>query len=130
MTATPTAVELARVAAAAAADKKATDLVAFDVSDVLFITDVFLICSGGNPRQVAAIVDEVERQVKQAGGESPRIEGAGESRWVLVDFGDLVVHVQLEDERVVYDLERLWHDRPLVDLALDQPGRGAESTAG
>ena len=129
MTATPTAVELARVAAAAAVDKKATDLVAFDVSDVLFITNVFLICSGSNPRQVAAIVDEVERRVKQAGGESPRIEGAGESRWVLVDFGDLVVHVQLEDERVVYDLERLWHDRPLVDLALDQPGPGEESTA-
>ena len=124
MTATPTAVELARVAAAAAADKKATDLVAFDVSDVLYIADIFLICSGSNPRQVAAIVDEIEQRVKAAGGESPRIEGATESRWVLVDFGDLVVHVQLADERVVYDLERLWRDRPVVGLEPD-----AESTA-
>lgn len=124
MTATPTAVELARVAAAAAADKKATDLVAFDVSDVLYIADIFLICSGNNPRQVAAIVDEIEQRVKAAGGESPRIEGATESRWVLVDFGDLVVHVQLADERVVYDLERLWRDRPVVELEPD-----AESTA-
>ncbi|MFN8125582.1 MAG: ribosome silencing factor [Candidatus Nanopelagicales bacterium] len=104
------------MAAAAAADKKATDIVAFDVSDVLYITDVFLICSGSNSRQVAAIVDEVETRVKQAGAPAAHKEGEHEGRWVLIDFGDLVVHVQLEEERVNYGLERLWHDRPQVAL--------------
>lgn len=116
MTATTDAAEWARIAAAAAADKKAGDIVAFDVSDVLFITDVFLICSGSNPRQVAAIVDEIEVRVKQAGAPSAHKEGADEGRWVLIDFGDLVVHVQLEEERVTYGLERLWHDRPQIAL--------------
>ncbi len=119
MTASTSAADWARTAAAAAADKKASDIVAFDVSEVLFITDVFLICSGSNPRQVAAIVDAVEAAVKQAGARSSRKEGAAESRWVLIDFGDLVVHVQLEEERAVYGLERLWHDRPQLDLAED-----------
>lgn len=119
MTASTSAADWARIAAAAAADKKASDIVAFDVSEVLFITDVFLICSGSNPRQVAAIVDAVEAAVKQAGAPSSRKEGAAEGRWVLIDFGDLVVHVQLEEERAVYGLERLWHDRPQLDLAED-----------
>ncbi len=117
MTATATATEWARIAAAAAHDKKATDVVAFDVSDVLYITDIFLICSGSNPRQVAAIVDEVEGRVKQAGAVSSRKEGGTEGRWVLIDFVDLVVHVQLDEERAAYGLERLWHDRPQIDLS-------------
>ena len=117
MTATATATEWARIAAAAAYDKKATDVVGFDVSDVLYITDIFLICSGSNPRQVAAIVDEIEARVKKAGAASSRKEGGGEGRWVLIDFVDLVVHVQLDEERAAYGLERLWHDRPQVDLS-------------
>lgn len=116
MTASADAVSWARVAAGAAHDKLATDVVAFDVSDVLFITDVFLICSGGNPRQVAAIVDEIETRVKRAGAATARKEGEREGRWVLIDFVELVVHVQLAEERVVYDLERLWHDCPTIDL--------------
>lgn len=117
MTASAEAVEWARVAASAAYDKKATDVVAFDVSDVLFITDIFVICSGSNPRQVGAIVDEIETRVKQAGAPSVRTEGQREGRWVLLDFVDLVVHVQLDDERLTYGLERLWHDRPQLDLS-------------
>ncbi len=128
MTASATAVEWARAAAAAAADKKAADIVAFDVSDVLFIADVFLICSGANLRQVAAIVDEIEVRTKQAGAPPPRKEGRQGARWVLVDFGDLVVHVQLEEERATYGLERLWHDRPTIDLAEALPP--AESSTG
>lgn len=125
MTASATAVEWARAAAAAAYDKKATDVVGFDVSDVLYITDIFLICSGSNPRQVAAIVDEIETRVKQAGAVSSRKEGTAESRWVLIDFVDLVVHVQLDEERSAYGLERLWHDRPQIDVS----DLASESTA-
>lgn len=125
MTASDDAIRWARIAAAAAFDKKATDVVAFDVSDVLYITDIFLICSAGNPRQVAAIVDEIETKVKQAGAPAARKEGTTENRWVLVDFGDLVIHVQLDEERVVYGLERLWHDRPQIDVS----DLAAESTA-
>lgn len=120
MTASHDAITWARVAAEAAADKLATDIVAFDVSDVLVITDVFLICSGNNPRQVAAIVDEIATRVKVAGAPRCRIEGQQQARWVLLDFVDLVVHVQLVEERVVYDLERLWHDCPKLDLQLVQ----------
>lgn len=116
VTATAEATEWARVAAAAAHDKLGADVVAFDVSDVLFITDIFLICSAANPRQVRAIVDELELRVKRAGAPEARMEGERESRWVLIDFGALVVHVQLAEERVVYDLERLWHDCPQLDL--------------
>jgi ribosome-associated protein len=116
VTATAEATAWARAAAAAASDKLAADVVAFDVSDVLYITDIFLICSGANARQVAAIVDEVEMRVKHAGAPEARMEGEREARWVLIDFGQLVVHVQLAEERVVYDLERLWHDCPQVDL--------------
>lgn len=117
MTSGATAVSWARVAAAAAADKKATDVVAVDVSEVLVITDVFLVCSASNARQVAAVVDEIELRLKRVGAPVPRREGQRECRWVLLDFIDLVVHVQLEEERLVYGLERLWRDCPRVDLA-------------
>lgn len=111
------ALEWARVAAAAAADKKAADIVAFDVSEVLVITDVFLLCTATNPRQVAAVVDEVERRVKLAGATTARREGDRDGGWVLLDFIDLVVHIQLPEARVLYDLERLWRDQPRVDLS-------------
>ena len=116
MSAAQNAVQWAEVAAAAAADKKATDIVAFDVSAVLVITDVFVICGAGNPRQVDAIVDEVERRVKQAGAPSVRKEGEQGNNWVLLDFVDIVVHVQLEEARSMYDLQRLWRDCPQIDL--------------
>ncbi|MDP4014355.1 MAG: ribosome silencing factor [Candidatus Nanopelagicales bacterium] len=111
------AVEWARIAASAAADKKATDIVALDVSGVFAITDVFLICSAVNQRQVAAVVDEIEFRLKQAGAAPPRREGQQEGRWVLLDFGDIVAHVQLREERELYGLERLWRDCPALDVA-------------
>lgn len=117
VSADPVAVEWARIAAAAAADKKAEDIVAFDVSEVLVITDAFLVCTAGNPRQVAAVVDEVERRVKAAGAATVRREGQREGGWVLLDFVDLVVHVQQPETRVLYGLERLWRDQPQIDLS-------------
>ena len=100
-------------AARAALDKLATDLVALDVSEHLALTDAFLICSGNNERQVDAIVDAVEERVP---GPPVRREGKGTGRWVLLDFGDFVVHVQHAEERAFYDLERLWKDCPVIDV--------------
>jgi ribosome-associated protein len=100
-------------AAQAALDKKAVDVVALDVSDHLALTDAFLICSGTNERQVDAIVDAVEEAL-----DAPpvRREGKGHGRWVLLDFGDIVVHVQHSEERSFYDLERLWKDCPRIEV--------------
>ena len=116
MTATPRAIELTETAALAAAEKLATDIVAYDVSDQLAITDVFLLCSGANDRQVRSIIDEVELRLKQAGATLVRREGENEDRWVLLDYNDLVVHVQNKDERVFYSLERIWKDCPVIPL--------------
>ena len=116
MTATDHALELIRVAARAASDKLAKDLVAFDVSDQLAITDAFLIASATNERQVKAIVDEVEGKMREAGVKPIRREGERDGRWVLIDYGDVVVHVQHEEEREFYALERLWRDCPAIDL--------------
>lgn len=120
MTATPQALHLARVAALAAEDKIAQDVVAIDVSDHLPLTDVFVIASASNERQVGAIVDEVQEKLRDAGVKPIRREGEREGRWVLLDFGDIVVHVQHTDEREYYQLERLWKDCPQVDLASAQ----------
>ena len=116
MTATPRAIELTEIAALAAAEKLATDIVAYDVSDQLAITDVFLLCSGANDRQVRSIIDEVELKLKQAGATLVRREGENEGRWVLLDYADIVVHVQSKEERVYYSLERIWKDCPVVPL--------------
>lgn len=116
MTATDHAVELVRTAAHAAADKLARHLVAFDVSDQLAITDAFLLASGANDRQVRAIVDEVEEKLRDRGAKPLRREGHREGRWVLLDYGDIVIHVQHEEEREFYALERLWRDCPLIEL--------------
>ena len=102
--------------ASAAAEKLANDIVAYDVSDQLAITDAFLLCSGANDRQVRSIIDEVEIRLKQAGATLVRREGEQEGRWVLLDYSDLVVHVQNADERVFYSLERIWKDCPLIPL--------------
>ena len=131
MPATPRALSLAKVAAEAALDKIAEDVVAIDVSDRLALTDVFLIATASNDRQAGAIVDEVEQRLREQGIKPVRREGAREGRWVLIDFADLVVHVQHADERRYYQLERLWKDCPTVDLdtieTLPRPLRDADS---
>jgi len=115
--ATPRALQLARVAALAAEDKIAQDVMAIDVSEQLALTDVFVIASANNERQVGAIVDEIEDKLREVGVSAIRREGAREGRWVLLDFGDIVVHVQHAEEREFYQLERLWKDCPEIDLA-------------
>lgn len=116
MTASPEAVALAIAAAEAASDKLAEDLVAIDVSEKLVITDVFVLCSAANERQVKAVVDAVEERLHGMGSKPLRREGEGEGRWVLLDFGDIVVHVQLAEERIHYAIERLWKDCPMIAL--------------
>lgn len=119
MTATERAIELTMAAARAAADKQGTDLVAYDVSEQLAITDVFLVVTAETERQVGAIMDEIEKQLRDLDAKPARREGDREQRWVLLDYLDLVVHIQHTEERVLYSLERLWSDCPR--LALDLP---------
>jgi ribosome-associated protein len=114
--ATSEARELAKTAAHAAADKKASDVVVLDVSDQLVITDAFVIASAPNERQVGAIVDNIEEQLRVAGHKPVRREGAREGRWVLLDYIDVVVHVQHQEERSFYGLERLWKDCPVIEV--------------
>jgi len=116
VTATDRAVELVEIAAAAAADKLASDIIAYDVSEQLVITDAFLLCSASNDRQVRAIVDEIEEKLRHAGARPARREGEREARWVLLDYVDIVIHVQHAEERVYYSLERLWKDCPVIPL--------------
>lgn len=117
MTATPRALMLAKVAALAAEDKIAQDVLAIDVSDQLALTDVFVIASAESERQVGSVVDEIEDRMRDHGAKPLRREGQREGRWVLIDFGDVVVHVQHTEEREFYQLERLWKDCPEIDLA-------------
>jgi ribosome-associated protein len=112
------AIELTRAAADAARDKLAQDVLAFDVSDQLAITDVFLLCSAANDRQVKAIQDAIEEKLLAMGAKPVRREGEREGRWVLLDFSDIVVHIQHAEERVYYALERLWSDCPVIELPL------------
>lgn len=122
MTATEHAVELVHAAARAAADKLATDILAFDVSEQLAITDAFLLVSGANDRQVKAIVDEVEDKLREIGAKPIRREGERDGRWVLIDYGEIVIHVQHTEERQFYALERLWRDCPLIELPAEVRG--------
>ena len=104
------------LAAQAASSKKAIDPIVLEVGGVLAITDLFVITSGTNPRQVATIAEEIERQITEASGPKPlRIEGLDDLRWVLIDYGDFVVHVFLDETRHYYELERLWSDVPRVE---------------
>lgn len=116
MTATDRAVELVTTAALAASDKLADDIIAFDVSDQLVITDAFVLCSAPNDRQVRAIVDEIEEKLRDIGAKPDRREGERDGRWVLLDYGEIVVHVQHAEERVYYSLERIWRDCPTIAL--------------
>jgi ribosome-associated protein len=105
----------ARTAARAASAKGGEETVIIEVGQVLAITDAFVITSGRNSRQVRTIAEEVEARLKADGGISPlRVEGQGDSQWILLDYGDLVVHVFLDETREYYDLERLWSDAPRV----------------
>ena len=121
MTATQNGREMAQIAALAADSKSGEDLVALDVSEPLPLVDIFLLVTGRNERNVAAIADEIEEKLLEAGHKRLRREGRQESRWVLLDFGDLVVHVFHEEERVYYGLERLWKDCPVIPLELPSP---------
>ena len=119
MTATDHATELVRAAAQAASDKLAENIVAFDVSEQLVITDAFLLCSAPNDRQVRAVVDAIEDRLREVGAKPVRREGERDGRWVLIDYGEIVVHVQHEEERQFYALERLWRDCPAIQLPAD-----------
>ena len=130
MTATDRAVELVEIAATAASDKLATDIIAYDVSEQLVITDAFLLCSAPNDRQVRAIVDEIEEKLSKAGAKPVRREGEREGRWILLDYLDIVVHVQHTEERVFYSLERLWKDCPQIPLPEAVNAAAAQASRG
>ncbi|SPT52554.1 ribosome-associated protein [Actinomyces bovis] len=127
MTATARAIELTQAAAQAAAEKKAEEIIALDVSDRLALTDVFLVLSGRTDRQVRAIVDAVEEALLKAGAKRKLREGLEEAHWVLLDYDDVVVHVQQSEDREFYALERLWKDCPLVPLPEDLKQVAAEA---
>jgi ribosome-associated protein len=116
MTASTRSVELAEAAALAASDKLANDLAIVDVSERLVITDCFVLASAPNERQVKAVVDAVQERLLTLGAKPVRREGEREGRWVLLDFVDIVVHVQHAEERTFYALERLWKDCPTLPL--------------
>jgi len=116
VTAASRSVELAQAAALAAADKLATDIVILDVSDQLVITDCFVLAAAPNDRQVRAVVEAIEERLLAMGAKPVRREGERENRWVLLDFLDVVVHVQHSEERTYYALERLWKDCPTLPL--------------
>jgi ribosome-associated protein len=135
VTASDRSVQLVQIAAEAAADKLADDILAYDVSEQLVITDAFLLCSATNDRQVRSIVDAIEDRLRIEADVKPvRREGEREGRWVLLDFADVVVHVQHAEERSFYALERLWKDCPtipFVDRSVSaQAGRGGAERAG
>jgi ribosome-associated protein len=116
MSADPRALQMIEIAARAASEKLADNIVAFDVSEQLAITDAFLLCSAKNDRQVHAIVDEIEEKLRGFVDGPPRREGHRGGRWVLLDYSDIVIHVQHEEEREFYALERLWRDCPMINL--------------
>ena len=118
MPATERSIELAKTAALAADDRLATTIVGIDVSEQLALTDAFVIVSAASDRQVNAIVDEVEDKLREKGAKPIRREGERDGRWVLLDFGDIVVHGPHDAERDFYELERLWRDCPEIDLGV------------
>jgi len=125
MSATEEAIHMASVAARAAASKLADDVVVIDVSGQLVITDCFVIASASNERLLNAIVDGVEEEMRLAGYKPARREGAREGRWTLMDYLDIVVHIQHQDDRDYYALDRLWRDCPVVEVDLSVNSEGA-----
>jgi ribosome-associated protein len=131
VTASPEALEMAGIAARAADEKLATDIVVLDVSGQLIITDCFVLASAETERQVNAVVDEIEDKLREAGHKPLRREGTREGRWALLDYNEVVVHVQHVDERDYYSLDRLWKDCPVVDIeGVETSGRPESATSG
>ena len=129
MSATDRSLELTRAAAQAAADKLATSITAIDVSDQLAITDTFVIASAESERQVNAIVDAVEEALLPLGAKPQRREGRASGRWVLIDFGDIVLQAFHEEDREFYALDRLWKDSPAIDLGLPEEATRPDAAA-
>ena len=122
MTAATTIIDAVRIAAAAADRVKANDIGAFDVTDLLAFTEVMMIASASNERQVLAIAEEVEKDLHLKARLSPRSrEGLTEGQWILLDYGDFVIHIMHQESRDYYGLERLWRDQPTIDLQLEHP---------
>lgn len=122
MTAATTIIDAVRITAAAADRVKANDIVAFDVTDLLAFTEVMMIASASNERQVLAIAEEVEKDLHLKVRLSPRSrEGLTEGQWILLDYGDFVIHIMHQESRDYYGLERLWRDQPTIDLQLEHP---------
>ena len=116
MPASKASIELTQLAAKISSDKLAENIVALDVSDVMPLCDIFLLVSGRSERQVSAIADELEDKLAESGSKVLRSEGKALARWILLDFGDVIVHVMHEEDRMHYSLERIWNDCPLVPL--------------
>lgn len=110
------ALEMVKVAVEAMKDKKAEDIRVIDISNVSVIADYFVIASGNNVNQVQAIVDNVEEQLYKEGFDSPKVEGYNSASWILLDYNDVIVHVFSQDDRLFYDLERIWRDGITVDI--------------
>jgi ribosome-associated protein len=127
VTASDHARDLLQRAATAADAKQGEDLVALDVSGPLPLTDIFLLATGRNERNVIAIAEEIEDRLLEAGAKPVRREGRTEGRWILLDFGDLIVHVFHEEDRMYYSLERLWKDCPVVPISLPAKSRSDAS---
>ena len=108
--------EMVKTAVAALQDKKGEDIRVIDISGVTVIADYFIIASGSNPNRVQALVDNVEEQMYKAGYDDPRVEGYNTASWVLLDYNDVIVHVFSQDDRLFYDLERIWRDGKEIDV--------------
>jgi ribosome-associated protein len=128
VTATDRAIDLVQVAARAADAKQGVDIVALDVSGPLPLADAFVLVTGRNERNVQSIASEVEDKMIEAGSKPLRREGRAEGRWILLDFGDVIVHVFHEEERLFYSLERLWKDCPVIPLDLPETASAAEQS--
>jgi len=130
LTASARSIELAEAAVSAAADKLGTDLAILDVSEQLVITDCFVLAAAPNDRQVKSIVDAIEERLLGLGAKPVRREGERDGRWVLLDYVDIVVHVQHSEERTYYSLERLWKDCPSLPLPEDAVAPNGRAGAG
>ena len=117
--------EAALMAARAASDKKATDIVILDLRQIASFTEYFVICSGASNRQVQAISNEVEDRLRKSGKRPLHIEGYSSAEWILLDYGDFIVHVFTSSSRQFYDLERLWRDAARIEVK--EEGRAEEA---